>query len=201
MQYSLRMLGILTGILLLLLGTMVTLSCTSAAVLAQQSSATPTPTLDLPRRPTLTPNPPTAVHRSHSNPTSVPLGRITGTVIDLTSGAPAPGIIVIVGDITLTTDSNGNYDRSGLPPGAYTVALSLASGQGTPAQTPVTVDLAPGATVIQHLAFRSLSTVVQAPKEPATLPTTGEPEGMWWLLVILGIGLIGSGVQILYLDC
>jgi hypothetical protein len=49
-------------------------------------------------------------------------GRITGAVIDLTTGAPAPGIAVTVGDQMVTTDSNGNYDRSGLPGGAYTSA-------------------------------------------------------------------------------
>src|SRR5215213_6254640 len=84
-----------------------------------------------PPRPTLTPVPPTPVRSSdHSSPTAVPAGRITGTVIDQTTGAPAPNIAVAVGDQTVVTDANGNYDRSGLPAGSYTVALALTAEQG-----------------------------------------------------------------------
>src|SRR5262245_56924591 len=92
-------------------------------------------------RPTLTPMPPTptAVRpptrtpapRDHDKQQPAATGRITGTVIDLTSGAPAPGISVMVGEVTVTSDANGNYDRTSLPPGSYPVALMLAEGQGT----------------------------------------------------------------------
>src|SRR5829696_7288261 len=69
-----------------------------------------------PPRPTLTPVPSTPVrHSDDSSPTAVPAGRITGTVIDQTTGAPVPNIAVVVGDQTMVTDANGNYDRSGLP--------------------------------------------------------------------------------------
>src|SRR5690242_20554293 len=71
----------------------------------------------LPPRPTLTPHA-KPVHRSNDHAPD-PTGRITGTVIDLTNGAPAPGITVSVGGSIVTTDTNGNYDRARLPPGNY----------------------------------------------------------------------------------
>ena len=159
-------------------------------------------------RPTLTPMPatPTAIrsptptprpeHRDKSQPTAT--GRITGTVIDLTSGAPAPGIAVMVGDVTVTSDANGNYDRTGLPPGSYPVALVLAEGQGTPAQDQLTIMLAADATVVQHLFFRSQpatspTPVAIAAAPPATLPPTSGPVPTGWLWVVLGLVAIGLG--------
>jgi len=117
------------------------------------------------------------------------LGRITGTVIDLTTSAPASGIAVRVGEQSVISDANGNYDRNNLEPGSYTVSLELAIGQGEPAQGPILLELEEGATVVQHLAFRSrsLATVVPeslppssgmpAPPAPAALPNTGGIEG------------------------
>lgn len=135
-----------------------------------------------PPRPTLTPVPPTATalpptataapepEPDRPEPTAVPPGRITGTVIDQTTGAPAPGIAVQVGDTTVTSDGNGNYDRPGLPPGDYEVALRLAPGQGTPAQGPLTVRLAAGETVVQHLFFRSPAAATATAAPPTATP-------------------------------
>src|SRR5215216_7570480 len=87
--------------------------------------------LGQPPRPTITPIPrpiltPTSKPRQDSDDnTTLPTGRITGTVIDLETGAPAPEIAVSVGDTQVTSDPNGNYDRNGLPPGNYSVALVL----------------------------------------------------------------------------
>jgi hypothetical protein len=136
-------------------------------------------------------------------------------VIDLTTGAPAPGIAVAIGDVTVTSDANGNYDRW-LPPGSYVVTLMLAAGQGTPAQGPITVDLAPDATVVQHLAFRSpaavspttAATVTPVPPAggslpaagtaPQTLPRTGGGPGDAGMPLGLALGtlalLVGAGV-------
>jgi Carboxypeptidase regulatory-like domain len=159
-----------------------------------------------PPRPTLTPQPPTATARpSDDEPdsTPVPASRITGTVIDQTSGAPAPGIQVQVGDGTITTDGNGNYDRAGLPPGSYTVALVLAAGQGEPAQGPLTVDLPAAATVVQHLAFRSPLPVAQPRAAPTSTPamtpprlprTAGSSDG--WLAFALGMGMLAAGAAL-----
>jgi hypothetical protein len=155
-----------------------------------------------PPRPTLTPVPPTRERDSDkAEPTAVPAGRITGTVIDLTTGAPAPNVAVTVGDQTVLSDSNGNYDRSGLPAGSYQVALALAPDQGTVAQEPMVVTLAAGATVVQHLSFRSAAPAA-ATSAPASLPTTGgAADGQWGVLLIgimllaLGVGLRGRQVR------
>ncbi|HWQ12260.1 MAG TPA: carboxypeptidase regulatory-like domain-containing protein [Roseiflexaceae bacterium] len=149
----------------------------------------------LPPRPTLTP----VSQREEGGEDREPApGRIAGTVIDLTTGAPAPGVSVTVGDRTVTTDANGNYDISGLPPGTYRIALSLPEGRGTPAQEPLTVELLPGGTVIQHLAFRSPSapppTAVAG--APAVLPRTAGPEPSSTPLV-LGLALLALGTGLL----
>ena len=133
-------------------------------------------------------------------PTPVVPGRITGTVIDQRTGAPTPGVTVLVGSLALVTDAHGNYEVNGLTPSTYAVALSLAAGQGTNAQAPVTVALAAGQTVVQHLVFRSpaQAEVVLAPPStpvlvPTTLPATGAPgtEGWPWLVgavLLMGVG-------------
>ncbi len=157
-----------------------------------------------PPRPTITPSPtaiptpaPTSQPDDSGNPAAT--SRITGTVIDLTSGAPAPGIAVTVGDQTVTTDANGNYDRSGLPSGTYLVALALTEGQGTPAQNPINVELAAGATVVQHLAFhspvRAVTPTPPPPSAPGELPTTSGSAGDTWLGLSLGLALLAAGIR------
>jgi hypothetical protein len=151
-----------------------------------------------PPRPTLTPVPPTPVrHSDDSSPTAVPAGRITGTVIDQTTGAPAPNVAVAVGEQTVLTDANGNYDRSGLPAGDYIVALALTPEQGVAGQQPIVVILASGATIVQHLVFRSVLPVAPTPTlvaAPTTLPTTGGADSGAWGALALGITLLGLGV-------
>jgi hypothetical protein len=124
--------------------------------------------------------------------------RITGTVIDQRTGAPAPGLTVRVGDVQVTTDASGNYDRGGLEAGSYGVALSLTLEQGVAAQGELTVVLEAGQTVVQHLFFNS-----PAPAEPpaatavpipSALPATGAPEEAWSGLLLLGLLLLGMGV-------
>lgn len=164
---------------------------------APVASAQPLPQ----QRPTLTPVPPTPTRRpaGDSDPTPAATGRITGTVIDLTSSAPAPGIAVQVGDALVTTDANGNYDRSGLPAGSYRVALVLASGQGAPEQAAATVALAAGATVVQHLAFRSPQPAAPTPTAaavamPVALPRTGAPAERLGLALGLGLAALALGL-------
>ena len=146
-------------------------------------------------RPTLTPTKAPAPTRrpgdNNDNPTSVPSGRITGTVINLGTGAPAPGVSVAVGDVTVTTDANGNYDRSGMSSGNYRVALALTPEQGVPAQPPQMVNLVAGSTVVLHLAFQPLAasaTATPAPAPSAALPSTGTPasSGNGWPLLAVG---------------
>jgi hypothetical protein len=80
-------------------------------------------------------------------------GRITGTVIDQTTGAPAPGVTVRVGSIYVVSDANGNYDVTGLPPGTYEVELILTPEQGIPAQPILSITVPENGTVVQNLFF------------------------------------------------
>lgn len=159
---------------------------------------------DLPPRPT-PPPPATATPApddgdDDGDSASPGSARITGTVIDLTTGAPAPGVAVRVGDATLTSDANGNYDRSGLAAGSYGVALALEPGRGEAAQGELTVTVAAGQTVVQHLAFRSPApqpAPAPAPAAPAPLPaalpaTGGRGQGLA-LLGLLGVAMAAAG--------
>jgi hypothetical protein len=176
--------------------------------------ATPSPVRMAPSpRPALAPT-------SKSTNAYLPAGHITGTVIDLTSGAPVAGVAVNVGGVVVKSDANGNYDRW-LPVGSYTVTLALADGQGTPAQDIMTVPVQADVATVQHLNFRSPQTVAAAPAAtaqpaapkaapaasgatPKRLPRTGadssgaESYGAWiWLgfgmLLLLAGGLVGFG--------
>lgn len=176
---------------------------------------------ELPPRPTLTPQPThrsnTHKERKHHDTSRAPTGRITGTVIDLTTSAPAPGITVAVGDVVVTTDADGNYNRTDVPSGSYVVALLLNEKQGVSSQEPITVDVAPGATVFQHLNFRSqlftsaspTAAIMPLPStqtpeavaeaKPKELPRTGDTTSNGWLymLMLLGIStlLLGATLQ------
>jgi len=182
------------GLVMVVLGLAAWLPIGEGASIAQAQT--------LPPRPTAQPTAKPQESKNHGE-TSASSGRITGTVIDLSTGAPAPGIGVVVGDVAVTSDGNGNYDRAGLAPGAYTVALALAANQGTAAQEPIVVDLGAGATVVQHLFFRSApalepTAVPAAITQPAptTLPRTGGEAPWGWphLAIVLGMAALLLGV-------
>lgn len=177
-----------------------------------QPSPRPTlvPTATIPA-PTSTPAPSNDQNPPPADPGGA--GHITGTIIDLSSGAPAPGIPVNVGSMTVFSDANGNYDHW-LPAGAYSVALALAPDRGTPAQTSQTVTLAQGTTVVLHLNFRgrlaasapptptptrTRPTVVHAAgtalrtTPPTRLPVTGGQPTSAWLWLMLGALLLAAG--------
>lgn len=167
------------------------------------SFATTVGAQELPPRPP--PPAPTAIAEpeEEDRPSTMAPGRITGTVIDQRTGAPAAGVRVRVGDELLLSDGNGNYDRHGLEPGAYGVALVLDAEQGVALQGPITVELAAGATVVQHLAFASPAPVavepvpvveVPAAPVPATLPATGTAHDAGWLGVVALLLLVGGWV-------
>ncbi len=113
------------------------------------------------------PRPPLPEDRGGSNPTPVPPGAITGTVIDLTTGAPASGVDVNVEGVIVTTDSNGNYERNNLPVGTYTVNLELGN-RGVPAQRALQIEVGPGDRVVVHLFFYSQLT--PTPMLPTATP-------------------------------
>ncbi|OAN48635.1 hypothetical protein A6A03_07625 [Chloroflexus islandicus] len=89
-----------------------------------------------------------------SSPPPVPMGRVTGTIIDLRTNAPAAQIAVKISDAVVYSDQNGNYDRW-VESGFYTLALQLTDEQGSPAQAPLTIAVGPGDTVVAHLFFTS----------------------------------------------
>lgn len=131
------------------------------------TSSTAAPALQPSPRPTI---PPVTVI-PYSEPTPVPMGRITGTIIDLRTHAPTPNIAVQIGDAVVYSDANGNYDRW-VESGYYTVTLQLRDDQGSPGQPPLNIAVGPGDTVVAHLFFTS-----PAPNEssaPITIeaPTT-----------------------------
>jgi hypothetical protein len=72
------------------------------------------------------------------------------------------------------SDINGNYDRNGIIPGTYTVALVLNTNQGEAAQGPIEVTVSAGETVVQHLAYFSTlaQTTATSQVTPTTEPTT-----------------------------
>lgn len=171
------------------------------------SAATPTLMQPMPSpRPTLMPTPGAAprtkpVHHDQHEAAVEP-GHITGTVIDLRTGAPAAGVVVNVGGELVTTDANGNYDRW-LPPGAHTVALALTAAQGTPAQGALLLQVAPAARVVQHLSFTSVQddapVAVQSDAAiPSRLPVTGALDtASEWLWLPFGAALLLFGTLLL----
>jgi LPXTG-motif cell wall-anchored protein len=158
----------------------------------------------LPERPSLTPVPSGGGSNNDDDDdeTPAPTGRITGTVINLANGAPTTGVRVTVGDATITTDSNGNYDRSGLAAGTYTITLIPPDGS-TAAQGSITVTLDDGETEVVHLAFTPAATAVPVVPTaapviiPQALPATSGDETSLVALLMLGLALlIGGGVLI-----
>lgn len=172
-------------------------------------------------RPTLGPTRPRG--GSQSAPAT---GRITGTIIDLTTGAPAPGVQVNVGGTIVTSDANGNYDLW-VPVGSYNVALALSPESGIADQGQQVVDIAANQTTVLHLNFHTplapsatpppapAATAVPVkhatpvegrardrtkPRSPVTprLPHTGEQESNAWLWMTFGALLLIGGVALEY---
>jgi len=130
----------------------------------------PSPAIVSAQPPQPSPRPPilpTAdLNQDEPGPTAVVPGRLTGTVIDLRTGAPMPGIAVIVGRQTLYTDANGNYDVW-LESGYYRLDLGLTSNQGTPIQPAQAIAVGPGDTVVVHLFLTSPAPTVLPTLTPA----------------------------------
>lgn len=144
------------GVVALALGMTVAPAATPAAAMPAMQ---PSP------RPTLVPTADVIPSDDDDGPAPVRFGRVTGTVIDSRTGAPASGKRVVVGDALVTSDGNGNYDHW-IAPGAYAVGLQLREGEGVTSQGTQQVTVAAGGTIVQHLYFTS-----PAPALPTALPT------------------------------
>lgn len=126
------------------------------------------PALQPSPRPTLQPTPDFIPDNDDDpEPTAIPYGRVTGTVIDTRTGAPAANVLVVVGDSIVLTDASGNYDRW-VPVGSYRVALQLRDGEGVAAQAGQEIGVTPGGAAVMHLFFTSAAPV--APEAPAAVP-------------------------------
>lgn len=107
------------------------------------------------------------------------MGRVTGTVIDLRTGAPMAGRVVRVGTLELVTDANGNYD-TWVPAGDYPVALPVGAEEGTAAQDVTMAKVWGEDVVVVHLFYTSLApaaeaTATVAPTIPPMLAPTLAP--------------------------
>lgn len=131
-------------------------------------------------------------------------GHIGGTVIDVVSSAPVPGMPVRVGDNIVTTDQDGNYGVW-VSAGTYLVNVAPAPGQGMVVDGPMTVVVEPETPVIQHLRValpvpevQAAEPVVEEPviEAPRRLPRTNDAADPAWLWVSLGILLIGAGIAL-----
>ena len=90
----------------------------------------PTPTLE----PTFTPSPalPSPTHTpsslppstSEPTPTSIPQASLLGRILDHTTGQPIAEAKVSVGTVTDTTDADGRYALTGLPPDQYVLSVT-----------------------------------------------------------------------------
>jgi hypothetical protein len=122
----------------------------------------------------MAPSPRPALVTDKRSSGTVYMGHITGTVIDLNSGAPSAGVGVRVGGALVWSDANGNYDHW-LPVGTYTVTLALSDGQGTPAQDVMDVAVLADAATVQHLNFRGQQAAAVAPTAAAAKPAAAQP--------------------------
>jgi hypothetical protein len=133
------------------------------------AQSTAAPALQPSPRPTLPP--PVLVP---ATPTPLPMGRVTGTIIDLRTNAPAAGIAVQIGEALVYSDGNGNYDRW-VESGYYRLALNLNPDQGSPAQPPLEIAVGPGDTVVAHLFFTSPAQSTEVSPDLAIEAPTAEP--------------------------
>ncbi len=107
----------------------------------------------------------------------VQFGRITGTVIDQTTGAPAPNVPVTIGGNVVMSDVSGNYDHW-MVAGTYSVALALKPEQGMALQNAQEVAITGENTTVLHLNYRSPApaAATTAPAAPSAAPVSASTE-------------------------
>lgn len=137
------------------------------------------PALQPSPRPTLVPTADIVVHED-DGPKAVAFGRLTGTVIDVRTGAPSSDRLVLVDGTPVFSDANGNYDHW-VAAGNHSVVLQLSADEGVAEAGPQAVAVAPDAATVLHLFFRSAEPAASAQPtleptlEPTALPLTATP--------------------------
>src|SRR5436853_353681 len=132
----------------------------------------------------MAPSPRPALASAKGSSDTVLMGHITGTVIDLTSGAPSAGVAVRVGGALVWSDANGNYDHW-LPVGTYTVTVVLLAG-GLVGFGPVLGGRSPGLVLRTHAANSMLlRRLLSAPAQSARPATPRAAQSSDDLLAVL----------------
>jgi Tol biopolymer transport system component len=88
----------------------------------------PTPTLEptftASPRPTATPRPSRTATPAQSTPTPIRQSVLSGRILDQDTDQPIAGAKVRVGAVAATTDAEGRYTLTGLPPGQYFLSVT-----------------------------------------------------------------------------
>jgi uncharacterized protein YraI len=102
------------------------LSAPSSEVVVQTALATPTsePTFTPVPLLTSTPHPSPTVTRVEPTPTATPQSLLSGRILDQDTHQPVAGARVRVGSAATTTDAEGRYTLTGLPPGQYVLSVT-----------------------------------------------------------------------------
>jgi TolB protein len=115
----------------LLVLVMILVACAAPSYMPTQivvQTALPTPTLEptfTPSpRPTATPQPSPTATLAQSTPTPIRQSVLSGRILDQDTDQPIPGAKVRVGAVTATTDPEGRYTLTGLPPGQYALSVT-----------------------------------------------------------------------------
>jgi Tol biopolymer transport system component len=91
-------------------------------------AALPTPTLEPTFTPawlpTNTPRPSPTATSAKPTPTPTPQSVLSGRILDQVTNRPVAGAKVSVGSVTVTTDTEGRYSLTGLPPGRYILSIT-----------------------------------------------------------------------------
>ena len=114
---------------------------------------------------------------------------IVGTVTDLRTGQPAPGVVVVVdGHGATYTDDQGRYQATGLAAAEYAVSVGL-DGQGRAAQGPVFVVVDGQNSLTLDLAYYSQVELPPAVPPPHLPPNGAAPGPVPLVSAALGLAL------------
>jgi hypothetical protein len=98
----------------------------STQIAVQTALQTPTlePTFTSSPPPTTTPQPSPTATPTEPTPTATPRTVLSGRILDQDTSQPISGATVRVGAATASTDADGRYTLTGLPPGQYVLSVT-----------------------------------------------------------------------------